>query len=374
MKKIALFVGIIACIFTACKDKNAYTLTGTFATSELNGKTVYLKQLDSLFQKSDTIDSAKVENGKFVFNGIAKELPVIQFVTINESSGPITFIAEKGKIEMKIDSTLNTATIKGTTLNDQYQQFIKDQANVFKRNDSIQAQFSDAQKSGDITPEKFQEFEKSNKQLVGDMENVIYNFVKPIITTPAGEYIFVDNLFYLNENQQKELISLATPDFQQLKGIQKIKKRIETKEATAVGKQFTDVKGFNLDGKEVSLSDYAGKGKVVLVDFWASWCGPCRQSMPDMVKIYQKYKNKGFEIVGISLDGKKDDWEKATKDLNITWPQFSNLKGWDEDCAVAYGVDAIPHTVLIDKDGKIIERKIYEETLDFKLQELLGSK
>jgi len=366
MKKIILFVGIVACIFTACKDKNAYTLTGTFASNEQNGKTVYLRQLDSLFRKIDAIDSTKVENGKFVFNGIAKKAPVAQFVSVNASSEPVAFIVEKGKITIDFDSTLN-ATIKGTVMNDQYQQFLNKETDLFEKMDSIQ-------KVGSVTQEQFQEVDKASKQLVDEFYKMSSDFLKLYMTTPAGQYFFLHNLFNLNESQQKELISLATPDFQQLEGIQQIKKRIETKEATAVGKQFTDVKGFNLDGKEVSLSDYVGKGKIVLVDFWASWCGPCRRAMPEIVEIYQKFKNKGFEIVGISLDAKKDDWKQAVKDLNITWPQISNLKGWEEDCAVAYGVDAIPHVLLIDKDGKIIERNISEEALGFKLQELLGGK
>jgi len=371
MKKIILFVGIATCIFTACKDKNAYMLTGTFADNEQNGKIVYLQELDSNYSALNAIDSATVENGKFVFKGIAKELPVVQIVTIDESYEP--FIVEKGNIEMIVDSELN-ATIKGTAMNDQYQQFLNKKTDMFKRNDSIQIEFSEIKNSGNVTPEQFQDLDKSSKQLWKEVENIVYNFLKPNMTTPAGLFFFVDNKIYLNDNQIKELISSIPSDFQNTKRIQNLMERVERREATAVGKQFTDVKGFNLDGKEVSLSDYAGKGKVVLVDFWASWCGPCRQVMPDMVKIYQKYKNKGLEIVGISLDAKKDDWKQAVKDLNITWPQISNLKGWDEDCAVAYGVESIPQTVLIDKDGKIIERNMSEDALGFKLQELFGNK
>jgi thioredoxin-related protein len=93
-----------------------------------------------------------------------------------------------------------------------------------------------------------------------------------------------------------------------------------------------------------------------------------------MITVYQQYKNKGFEIVGISLDNNKENWKKSAGELQITWPQFSNLKGWEEDCAVIYGVNSIPHTVLIDKDGKIIERRLDGVGLKFKLEELLGSK
>ena len=373
MKKIILFVGIVACIFTACKDKNAYTLTGTFASNELDGKTVYLRQLDSLFRKSDAVDSTNVVNGQFVFKGIAEETPVVRVVTMDEPYLSAAFVAEKGNIVMSVDST-SASIVKGTAMNDQYGQFEISQIDIIKRINSNYSNFLDIKNAGDVTPEQIQEYEKSSNQLWEEMVNIVSNFVKPIIATPIGQYAFVDNMYELKDNQLKEIISSAPSDFQNINRIQNLMERIEKREATAVGKQFTDVKGFNLDGKEVSLSDYAGKGKVVLIDFWASWCGPCRQAMPDVVKIYQKYKNKGFEIVGISLDAKKEDWKQAVNDLNITWPQISNLKGWEEDCAVAYGVDLIPQTVLIDKDGKIVERNIGDEALDLKLQELLGSK
>ena len=119
------------------------------------------------------------------------------------------------------------------------------------------------------------------------------------------------------------------------------------------------------------MSDYAGKGKVVLVDFWASWCGPCRQEMPNVVKVYNQYKDKGFEIVGVSLDQTEEAWKKGIADLGITWPQMSDLKYWQCEAAAIYGVNAIPHTVLIDKDGTIIERNLRGEKLYERIAELL---
>ena len=333
MKKIILLVSIAAFIMTACENRNTFTLTDTFINNDQDGKVVYLKKPDSNFRKSNVIDSAKVEKNRFVFKGIAKEMPFVQLISVDESVMPAAFIVEKGKIEMNFDSVLN-ATVKGTPMNDQYQQFETESAK--------------------------------------GIENTDYNFIKSNITNPMGQYFLIRNQYYLEDSQLKELISQSSPDFQNTGIVQKLQKRIEKREATAVGKQFTDLKGLTPAGKAAALSDYAGKGKVVLIDFWASWCGPCRQSMPDLVATYQKYKNKGLEIVGISLDNNKDAWAKATDDLKITWPQFSNLKGWDEDCAVTYGVNSIPHAILIDKDGKIIARGVGEDELNMKLEELLG--
>ena len=371
MKKIVLLLSIASFVMTACQEKNTFTVNGTFANNDWDGKVVYLQKPDSNFRLTNVIDSFKVEKNKFVFKGITNESPGILFVSTDESARPAAFIVEKGKIEMTFDSVLN-ATVKGTPMNDQYQQFETEIAKKIENLGALQNKFAEMKGAGNLTAAQSQEIDSAYKQVWKDFGNTIYNFIKSNITNPIGQYFLIREQFSLEDSQLKELISQSSPDFQNTGIVQNLQKRIEEREATSTGKQFTDVKGFTPAGKPAALSDYAGKGKVVLVDFWASWCGPCRQAMPDLVKIYQKYKNKGFEIVGISLDSSKDDWEKAIQTLQISWPQFSNLKGWDEDSAVTYGVNSIPHTMLIDKDGKIIEHNLQEEALDSKLEELLG--
>jgi thiol-disulfide isomerase/thioredoxin len=372
MRKIILFVCIIAYVFTACKDNNAYTLTGTFADSDQDGKVVYLQQLEFNLGARPSIDSTIVENGKFVFNGIAEEKPVVQFIVIGESIWtPFVFIAEKGKIELNFDPELKVA-VKGTAMNNQYQQFVLEQTKIVEKMRSARNKFEDIKQTDNFTSGQRREFVEKFKELSEELESITFDFIKANITTPVGQYFLIDNMYSLNDNKLKELIALSASEFKQSDIVQRLETLIEVREATGVGKQFTNIKGFNLDGKEVSLSDYAGKGKVVLVDFWASWCGPCIYVMPDLVNIYRKYKNRGFEIVGVSLDSNQENWKKSTESLQITWPQFSNLQGWGEDGAVAYGINLIPNMILIDKDGKIIERQLSMETLSVRLEELLG--
>ena len=146
----------------------------------------------------------------------------------------------------------------------------------------------------------------------------------------------------------------------------------EKQKATAAGQKFIDFEMLTPDGKPVKLSDYVGKGKVVLVDFWASWCGPCRREMPNIVEAYAKYKGKNFEIVGVSLDQDADKWKDAIKKLNITWPQMSDLKGWQNEGAQLYAVNSIPHTMLVDADGTILARGLHGEKLQTKLEEVLN--
>ena len=126
------------------------------------------------------------------------------------------------------------------------------------------------------------------------------------------------------------------------------------------------------EGNPISLEDL--KGKVVLLDFWASWCGPCRRENPNVVKVYDKYKDKGFEILGISLDKDKGRWLGAIEKDGLTWPQVSDLKGWSNVVGKMYGVSSIPHTVLIDEEGNILALKLRGPALEKKLEEIFADK
>ncbi len=138
------------------------------------------------------------------------------------------------------------------------------------------------------------------------------------------------------------------------------------------GKPFPDFSETSLDGKPLSLASY--KGKVVLVDFWATWCGPCVAELPNVLKAYEKYHDKGFEIVGISLDQEKDALTKFTADKKMPWPQYFDGQGWKNKLAGKYGVNSIPATYLLNKDGVIIGKNFRGPALDEALEKALGTK
>ena len=126
-----------------------------------------------------------------------------------------------------------------------------------------------------------------------------------------------------------------------------------------------------IDGKPMSALAEISKNKVTVIDFWASWCGPCRAEMPNMVKMYDEYKDKGLGILGVSLDSKRSDWEGASKSLGVKWPQMSDLKGWDNAAARMFNIQSIPQTIVVDSNGKILKKGLRGEELEAFVAELL---
>lgn len=333
MKKM-IFCLLAAVALVGCEDKTAYTITGTVTGVEEGTEVT----LSADRRGKDVLETTTVQDGKFEFKGNQVEA-VVKYLKVEGQAmlkRPQLIVAEAGKIAVVADE--DKLTVSGTPLNDKHTKFWTDVAN--KKEDSFDYAIFRA-------------------------------FIKENITNVLGVALFEANAYTYNFDELKETYALVPEQFRSLPTMVKVKSNIDVLEATAVGKKFTDIKGLTPDGKELALSDYVGKGKYVLVDFWASWCPPCVADMPHLVAAYAKYKDKGFEIVGVSIDDKQDAWKGGIEKLNITWPQVSDLKGWESQLSKTYGVMSIPHTILIDKDGTIVEKQIHGKDLDAKLAELL---
>jgi peroxiredoxin len=150
------------------------------------------------------------------------------------------------------------------------------------------------------------------------------------------------------------------------------KSLLEGYEKRAPGQKYHELTMNDMKDQKVQLSQWIGGGKYVLVDFWASWCGPCRREMPNVKDCYDRYRQKGFEIVGVSFDQKKDAWVNAVQQMGMPWPQMSDLKGWKCAASATYGVSSIPSNVLIDPQGKIVAMDLQGKALQNKLREIFG--
>ena len=272
---------------------------------------------------------------------------------------------ENGKINIKLNGKSSSAT--GTANNDIYQAIRTQLNELDSQMENIYTSMTDTA----LTDQQREAKGKEMSALESKMMEVAKAGISQNITNAVGVHLLKSNYYYLDVKELDPLMPQIPATYSNDATIIRIKENVEKMKATAVGQKFTDFEMQTPEGKTVKLSDYVGKGKTVLVDFWASWCGPCRREMPNLVEAYAKYKNKNFEIVGVSLDQNGDSWKEAIDKLNITWPQMSDLKYWNNEGAKLYAVSSIPHTVLIDGDGIILARGLHGEELQEKLAEVL---
>ena len=353
------------------KKNSSFQLKGTLSDSK--AETLYLEKLGSA--KQVIIDSVILdENGNFEFTNYT---PKIGFYRIKTN--------DKNFAMLVLDSA-DKVTITGS---------VKDLGNTFKVEGSpettIFIEYNNLSKSRDIKLDSlnkaFQLLMETNK-----MDSKRMDSLSAIFETPYNSIINQSNILMVdkitkNTNMYSSIMAIQALDpdkysdlyksldaglskkFPNDKNVIMFHEVVERMLSTNVGQFAPEISLPSPDGKEIALSSL--KGKLVLIDFWASWCGPCRKEMPNVVKIYSKFKNKGFEIYGVSLDQDKEKWMEAITKDGINWPQVSDLKYWDNVAARIYNVQGIPYTVLIDKDGKIIAKNLRGQELEKKIAEVL---
>lgn len=353
-------------LFALCSTKPKYHLTGTFSgeqESVYNGKMVYLLA-DSDGAK---LDSCIVSNNRFQFSEAVHTQGELGFVDYDRERTSLMFVKELGDIELKISD--GKRRIGGTPQNDSYQQFV----------DSLEVQMTQSRKyidelealndAGKLTKEVFGEKEAEKEANLDMLENYVVDYISKQSGSPLAYYVYSNDAYFLGVAKQKKLINALfkgnVTDLQK-----KQLERLEAAESIAEGKKYKDIVGLNVYGDSTALSNFVGKNKLVLVDFWASWCGPCRSLTPSLQSLQTRYKSKGLAIVGVTVDEDRGAWIEATRKDKMTWAQIS--AGTPNEPAEIYALSGIPYLVLIDDQGIIrANGHIDMLTLEMKIRAIL---
>lgn len=367
MKKAFLFAAASMITLAACQQSSGYTIKGT-AEGVADGELVFLQ--DAVDGNLEVVDSAVVKNGTFEFKCPADSVVSARYITYNSEDGNggmrALFFSEDGTITVNLNS--QQSRVAGTKHNDIYQTFLDEYALL---DTELNTLWKRIQSDSTLTEAQADSLKKvlNGKEEQG-MET-IFQTISANIENGVGVHLLTSFSYAFEPNRIQPLLAKIPVVYDADPAVASLKLYIETVVKTAVGQNYIDFSMNTPEGKTVKLSDFVSKNKYTLVDFWASWCGPCRMEMPNVVAAYAKYKSKGLGIVGVSLDNNKESWTKAIKDLKMQWNHMSDLKGWQSEGASLYGVRSIPATVLIDKEGKIVARNLRGDELEAKLGELL---
>ena len=362
MKKSIYVLALASLSALACTGENAYKISGVINGAS-DGDSVYIQnRVNREFIK---VAGAVIKDGKFTFKG-KQDSTVNRYITYTKGDKKLyaDFFLENGDISLTLGET---DSIVGTPSNDIYHAF-KSKMNAL--NGKMETVYSSMQ-SPTMTAEEKKAKSNEMNGLESNMTEIIAQTIEQNVTNPVGIHLLKAYNYYMEYDKLEAVLAKVPARYQKSEDVIRLNSLVKTAKKTSIGQKFTDFSMLTPEGKPVKLSDFAGKGKYVLVDFWASWCGPCRQEMPNLVKAYAQYKDKGFEIVGVSLDKDGASWKGGINRLNITWPQMSDLKYWDCEGSKIYAIRSIPHTVLLDKEGKIIARGLHGDELQAKLAELI---
>jgi peroxiredoxin len=324
MKLNYFFTLIVAALIIAGCADNANKLNLSGVVKNVSSGTIYLQRYEN--KSFFTIDSTEIVNGTFKFTGEV-QLPEIYGLAIDNSGNPFhSFIIFLDNSPIKVEL---------------------DTVNEFKNTV--------------VTGSKEQDL---LKQFSGKLKTPVGEILKEHPSSLAALYVFYRYYSYrLSPDEIKENLKLLDPKFQNTEYVRGLTELADNLDRVAIGKKAPNFQAQTRDGKSVALSDFIGRG-YVLIDFWASWCSPCRKENPDLVKLYDKYKDQGFEFVSVSLDHKTDAWINAVTKDGLTWTQLIDLNAWAGEGVKTYGVRLIPYKFLIDKDGVIVAKNLRGENLD----------
>jgi thiol-disulfide isomerase/thioredoxin len=370
------FIGLVAasCMFAACQS-DTYHIKGS-GTALTDGDILYLiTDIENGIPK----DTIVVKDGTFELDGQTDSVVFCILQDQHRQKFILPFFIEPGTIKIDISKAQQSLTsgqmanykpitkVSGTPINSKWQAMSDSTAVLAQKMDQTGRFIYENNLGKD-------ELDAKNKQietLRNDFKNLVIEYARKNIQNELGYFIVIYYEEVIDPATLLELVNNLPEKTKQRNTIKSIRQRIEKEQATSIGNKINNFTMNDIAGKPTSIMSEIVKHKITIIDFWASWCGPCRQEMPNVVKLYNDYNSKGLGIIGISLDKKQQDWENATKNLGIKWVQLSDLEGWNNAAAKMMNVRSIPQTIIVDNKGTIIAKGLRGAELESFVQSKL---
>lgn len=347
-------------LFTACTDGgNTYTVTGEAKGFEDQMPIYVLKIVNDQPQPVDTL---MIQNESFTGTFTPAKVGDIYLMRTDGVPANLLYFPENQDLHVVINKeNPGTSTISGNSATEGYYNYVSDVSDINKQMAELNTKASVLMQTHDQDSEEFQVLQKEMMGFQELQSNVAKNHIKNN-SNSIFSVILVRNLLQtqqINAEEAEKMISHLTPAIAKHEQTEAIKQLIEANKANLnVGSIAPDFSAKTPEGEELALSDVMKQGKYTLIDFWAAWCGPCRRENPNLVNLYEKYHDKGLEIIGVSLDKTEAEWLGAIEKDKLTWHQISNLNFWDDPIAKQYQIRAIPASFVIDSEGNIVGKDL----------------
>ena len=356
MKQKTTILGLVlaALAITACQS-NTYKVDGVTEGLE-DGDTIFVMTAEN----SMTTDTIIVKDGKFSFEGPADSV-IVKSLVAPKTAAYTMFFIEPGTIHILLSAT-GLSEVSGTKANDALLEMNKIQYDFQQKGEQLMSQVYTQQLDEEQQKAIYMQYQDLQQQ----MGQQIADLAKRNVDNELG-YLLISQLAYSDLFTKEEintLIDQMPADFRQREAIQDIQNTSKDLFSTNIGDVIADFHMQTPKGEDASIMSLVSQNKVTVLDFWASWCQPCRDEMPFMKKMLEKLQPQGLGIVGISIDDSKDDWTQAVSELELTWPQMSDLQPQKSPVVMSFAINAIPFTVVVDQNGKILAKELRRESLE----------